>query len=816
MSIRELASVVMITAAMAAVSFASDVSPKEISKPEDFQIIRDNIIKNITETYVLVNDIALPENFAPIGNITNPFIGNFDGKSFAVSGLNINRRDSLSGWAAGLFGVIGAQGKVKRVSVEGDVTGFHAAGVLAGINMGIIEWCHSAGSVNAVRTRENNAGGLVGINAGRISMSYSTASVDGHNAGGLAGLLTDGGISNSFAHTGKVYGTKTAGGLVGYVFGGRIENSYAAGLVEAARNGKAGGLIGLDFGNTTTWRVQGQNSGGSLVGNVRVERSFWDTDATKQRSSDGAGARGLSTDDMQKAGSFLGWDTSGIWVIKDGYPSFKENKTVFEYSTSDEKRGKIMVGGVAAALPYFSVPAGTNLRGPLVAAVPQSGFRFVEWSDGRKEMTRFDRGISGKDTVIEFFAKFEEIGKGDVIEISSIEELNLIGNDSRFPLNGNYELTDFIDGYEYDNFTPIGTSDRPFTGVLRGRGEETTILITGIIGSDDVGLFGYTKGAVIIGVTIQVEANGKNSVGTLVGTSVSTFIDSCAAIGGKAISEDGDGVGGLVGNSVSSVIIRSFSSSSTTGAGRGAGGLVGISENSLVTHSYSVFAVEAYSAAGGLVGKNLGGAVQVSYSTAQVKGTDRAGGLIGEISEGGIAFQSYSAGQVTGVSDVGGFVGLAYAGAITACYWDAEASGQTLSLSGGTGRSTEQMKNSDTYANWDIGKSLSAWSMVQGESYPFLSDLMPEDRPGVLKRKQTSSITRVRPFAFVNGRTLNINANPTAELRVSLIDMRGRTVARYNTTGSAKISLSKIPAGRYIAEAKEHGKRVNASKIIVR
>jgi len=53
----------------------------------------------------------------------------------------------------------------------------------------------------------------------------------------------------------------------------------------------------------------------------------------------------------------------------------------------------------------------------------------------------------------------------------------------------------------------------------------------------------------------------------------------------------------------------------------------------------------------------------------------------------------------------------------------------------------------------------------------------------------------------VRGRTLNINAPAGSDLRIRVIDVRGKTVASFNAQGGSKISLSKIPAGMYIIEA---------------
>ncbi|MCL2688914.1 MAG: T9SS type A sorting domain-containing protein [Chitinispirillia bacterium] len=818
MSAKKLTFALLMTLSITAASLSANETTK-ISSQSDFQLIRNTL--RAGGNFELADNIILTGEFTPIGTLSTPFIGSFNGNGFTVSGLNVNRTDSANGWAVGLFGVIGQTGSVRNVRVEGGVTGYHAAGVLAGISSGTVQWCYSGGSVKTVRTRESNSGGLVGINGGTILQSYSDADVGGvntQNAGGLVGFLTNtaaGVIYNSFA-VGSVEGVRSAGGLVGYVFSGTVRNCYAAAKVDAsASSASPGGLIGFDFGNTNSWNSQGRNpgSGGSYVMNVKVENSYWDTKTSTQTTS--AGGEGLSTEEMKDIGSILEWDTLGIWVIVDGeYPKLRTAVTAVDYLAG--RGGKLMVGGEVGRLSNFTAAITGIARGPLVAAVPDSGYRFVGWSDNSRTITRAHNGVDGdyKITKITVTANFEAIGS-EIIEIANISDLRKIGVDNDYPLNGNYVLTGSISNDGVD-FTPIGTSGDPFTGTFIGKSDETLILNLKIAGnesqSDNVGLFGYTKGAVIRGVSLQVDVFGARYIGTLAGTSENTFIDSSAATG-SVLSSGGDGAGGLVGNSLSSVIIRSFSSASSKGADRGAGGLVGLADNSFIAYSYTAFNVEAEAYAGGLLGQNVNGVVQFCYSSGNVEGGgERIGGLIGEITGNGIVYQSYSAGQAVSANrEIFGLTGAAREGAVSASYFIAP-----ISQADGFGLTSLDMRDRSKFTGWDFEN---VWNISDG-SYPFLREIKPhdDDLPGINKFsiKQVSSITRAKPFALVNGRTLIINTNPSTELRVSLIDMRGRTIARYNTKGSARISLSKVPSGRYVVEARENGRRIEASRIVVR
>lgn len=132
-------------------------------------------------------------------------------------------------------------------------------------------------------------------------------------------------------------------------------------------------------------------------------------------------------------------------------------------------------------------------------------------------------------------------------------------------------------------WTPIGTMETPFKGTFDGRGftiHGLTITSELMPSLSYVGLFGYTNGAIIRNVTldlINIDYSGSTSVGGLVGTGVNTKIYDCATYG----SVKGSGnIGGIVG--------------SLTGG-----------NYSTLSHSYSYAKVEYVSSSnslGGLVG----------------------------------------------------------------------------------------------------------------------------------------------------------------------------------------------------------------------
>jgi hypothetical protein len=125
-----------------------------------------------------------------------------------------------------------------------------------------------------------------------------------------------------------------------------------------------------------------------------------------------------------------------------------------------------------------------------------------------------------------------------------------------------------------------------------------------------------------------------------------------------------------------------------------------------------------YSYAGGLVGYLDSGTISNCYATGVVSSPSNVGGLVGYIFSGTIS-NCYSTGAVSG-SNVGGLVGYKIIGSIVSSFWDVNTSGQATSA-GGTGKTTAQMQDINTFLNagWDFTTPI--WKICDGTNYPKLA-----------------------------------------------------------------------------------------------
>lgn len=193
--------------------------------------------------------------------------------------------------------------------------------------------------------------------------------------------------------------------------------------------------------------------------------------------------------------------------------------------------------------------------------------------------------------------------------------------------------------------------------------------------------------------------------------------------------------GGLVGfNGYYSTISNSYAKGSVSSTGYNSyylGGLVGLNEKSMITDSYATGSVSGLYNLGGLVGMNhIYSSISNSYATGSVTSsgsfTYYAAGLVGYNGQYSTISNSYATGSIggSGISSYygGGLVGYDYIGSISNSFWDTETTGQVLSA-GGTGKTTEEMKEVATFTETDTIGLDTPWDFV-GNPY---DDIGTED-----------------------------------------------------------------------------------------
>ena len=482
----------------------------EINSIADLQKIGQDPAYPLHGNYLLTQDIDASETavwndgcgFKPIGDSENPFVGCFFGAGHAITQLHINHPEQ---WNVGLFGYVSNQAKIHGIELEQcQISGFQVVGGLVGtLEDSSIEQCAVNGSISCTR---------MGV-------------------AGLAGQLTEGSITDCYVQ-GSVSGPYIVAGLVGNAYASTITNSYSSSLI--VKTGRYEGDSGLPLPPVDFL--------GGLLGyadaDVSVVASFWDTE-TSNASSSALGV-GLTSAQMMQAATFTnaGWDFSdsdgdeAIWSITEGssYPFLLDataSTEGFSLTLTAEH------GAVQIDPPLASYPAYTQVT---LSAVADPGYLFFSW---RGEGLGSEIALQSDTLTLSMHSDLEVTAiflPENAIELSSIEDLQKIGQDLAYPLYWDYRLTQDIDASatstwnEGAGFVPIGDFDNKFRGNFDGQGHSISGLYIDQTVESHTGLFGVlaVEGSITnLGIESGVITGTQNAIGGLLGSNQGGLVSNC-------------------------------------------------------------------------------------------------------------------------------------------------------------------------------------------------------------------------------------------------------------------------------------------------
>lgn len=213
------------------------------------------------------------------------------------------------------------------------------------------------------------------------------------------------------------------------------------------------------------------------------------------------------------------------------------------------------------------------------------------------------------------------------IIIDSAQKLVVLSN-SPAMWNKKIVLSNDIDMSNVENYKPIGTREKPFTGEFDGN----DCIISGLnINNPDgnyCGLFGVCKAAKLKNFDIRKAViSGKSQSGILAGSVEKSSIENCKI--NQSYIEGSTKIGGLIGissnNSLQNISVRT----QVIGSKRSAGGILGYDELSTLDSCFSDSTVKAEEEVGGLIGYSNSSIINNSYSLGKQNSDEKSGGLIG-------------------------------------------------------------------------------------------------------------------------------------------------------------------------------------------
>lgn len=330
-----------------------NVTPYDIYKIEDLE----NMSKGLNKSYRLMNDLdfkskdsyrteekynyynldanndGTPDNsWTPIGNTNAKFTGNFDGQKHTINNLCITT--STTDYV-GLFGVT-INANIKNIRLEN--LNLNCKGNITYKIGGIVGYIENATISNivinnaSIYCKNGYVGGIVGVSenanitktrfSGKITNDadyyvYGSGGIVGE-ASGISGSYDVTNIEQSCVDNTIITGDRTGGiiGTIGYS-NVNINNCYTIGSLNAKRY--SGGISypersvnkitnSYSFMKSTVYPIC---SRADSVSNV-----YWNK--TKSGLASSRYGTEITDDKLEDQSSYVGFDFSNIWVMKDG------------------------------------------------------------------------------------------------------------------------------------------------------------------------------------------------------------------------------------------------------------------------------------------------------------------------------------------------------------------------------------------------------------------------------------------------------------------------------------------------------------------
>jgi len=640
--------------------------PYIIMIPEHMEIIANNL----NEHYILGANIDLGtySNWKSIGNKNYPFTGSFDGKGYTISNVTIEK--STTDTYTGLFGY--STGKIENVIIENiNISSGNYTGALVGYTTGLI---NNVSVKNGIIIGNNRVGGIAGYSSSNIENSNSEVSVSGGSyVGGIVGESIGALISNCYSKKDIIGTSNNVGGIAGYLKATTFTKCYATGNITGVSG--VGGLIGNNVKTPmqlsyATGNVLGTTFVGGLVGNTSGVPEITNCFSTGKVNGDSRVA-GIS-----------------------GYISNVKNC----YSTSEVTATEGYIGGLVgiegtATDSYWTVSTLNEedtvgkkvLRNELAVQSTYENWDFdTIWNIDENTSTAYLKDLVKPDNVnLDYVDNNNGIeGKGTEESPYIIKTVEELENIPFTGLNKYYKLGDDIDLSVKDNWTPIGSNLRKFSGHFDGNGY--TISNLTIVGNSDYrGLFGYNSGTITNIKLVNSNISGNNYVGTIAGYSTGSVSYSRST---SVKVKGNNNVGGLVGNSTTKNISNCYVVGDVEG-NEYVGGITGKSEN--ILNCYSIGTVVGESNVGGITG-TVSAQIQNCYSISTVVGKTNFGALVGNNS-----------------------------GSVIDSYWFPEIN-NNMSTNEGIAVPITKLSNSENCKNWDFDE---VWGIKENATLPYLKNM---------------------------------------------------------------------------------------------
>ena len=564
-----------------------------------------------------------------------------------------------------------------------------------------------------------------------IDQILATGSISGRFYTGMA-LGYAGTLTSNINGFGTISGTRYVGGLFGLKYLNGSNLNFSGTLTATTDNSECylGGIAGYWSG------AGGQALEVRAKGTLTCGRTATNTNVLYRTG----GLCGRLDNQQMKNGSFDGTITADR-EIGGAVGLLYNNALIENISTSGSISGGHRTGGLVGAA-YGGRPVILNSSTSMAVTSFSSWVGGAVGYMGGSDITTNQGQITGVKALGSVTANLDSVGG----LIGRSEEVEIRDSSAEGLVQGVHYVGGLV------GYLRRGMVQNSFaTGAVKAPVSDHTGGLVGLIESTDSG--STITSSFAIG-TVQ----GRNNTGGLIGSCRGTIRNSYAK--GDVIASGF--AGGFCGrnyevvNATNMIIENSYATGAVSSdTGDHLGGFIGyLYRKAQISRTYASGNVSGQNSIGGFIGTVEYGptTIEQSFATGNAKGNYRVGGFLGYavrfdatnainftnnyargsvIANGqgggfsgfGAAFisNSYATGRIQMAlteKDFGGFNGLMQSGgtgSLPNCFWDTNTSARTQSA-GGTGKTSSQMKELDTFINFDS----SIWTLEAGK-YPSLS-----------------------------------------------------------------------------------------------
>jgi len=253
--------------------------PYLIYTAEQIANLNSRLVSNVSDRtahFKLMADVDMSEYGTNWTNIGSYFKGVFDGNFHKIIGIQ-----------KPLFQYLATGASVKQLGIEdcNIITGgSYGNGGVVGDCYGMVERCYVTGSVKSA----DRAGGIAGVlrDGGAIVDCYNLADVSGaYTSGGLVGDMWGGSVLYHCYNTGNITSSRdSAGGFAGFLTVGVIWNCVSIGPSVSSYY-ESGAYVGSNYGGVQSsyayrfMRIDGLTTNSGILRLSRISStSFWSDD----------------------------------------------------------------------------------------------------------------------------------------------------------------------------------------------------------------------------------------------------------------------------------------------------------------------------------------------------------------------------------------------------------------------------------------------------------------------------------------------------------------------------------------------------------